>query len=557
MAIKNVFRSRRVVGIAIAAALVVGVTGCSTGTSSSSKSTILNVGGQADNLTRVFNPYLPDTAYSVGSAPSAGKGGMIYESLVQINYVKVGADIPWLAKSWKWASDNKSLTLNLQSGVTWTDGKPFSADDVVFSYELMKKFPALDTLGVNFDTITAKDPNTVVITFASPAEQDFTTLVSLAIVPQHIWSKVKDPTTYQDPNPVGTGPFALSTFSPQSYLLTKNKNYWQAGKPAIDGLRFIAYKDNQAQANALVQGQIDWAGAYIANAQQTYVSKNKNFNYWAPDVGQDGLIPNNDVFPFKGDPAVKQAISLAVDRQQIADSRSSHPATSQIGLPMPAFDSAIASAYKGLVFKQDKAAATKLLESDGWTKNGNGYYEKGGKELAFSISFPSAYTDIAAPAQVIVSQLKDVGIKVSIDGVAVTDINKMTSTGKFETTIGYPVDSAPTVYSFYNNIMNPAFYQPIGTETPTFQNIQRYQNPEAAKLLADYPLAATDDARAKIIAQLEGIWIKDLPMVTLFYWGYYGDWSTAKATGFPDQSNPYFAPNPNVVVATRIVPAGK
>jgi peptide/nickel transport system substrate-binding protein len=551
MALKNVFRSKRVISIALAGVLVAGVAGCSTDSSSSSSGTILNVGGQADNLTRVFNPYLPDTAYSLGSK------GMIYENLVQINYVKVGSDIPWLAKTWEWAADNKSVTFHLESGVKWADGKPFTAKDVVFSYELMKKFPALNTLGVDFDTIKASDDNTVVITFAQPSEQDFTTLVQLPIVSEHLWSKVKDPTTFQDSKPVGTGPFELSTFSPQSYLLTKNKDYWQPGKPAIDGLRFISYKDNQAQANALVQGQIDWAGTYIANAKETYLSKNKDFNYWAPDVGQDGLIPNNEVFPFKGDPAVKQAISLAVDRTQIADSRNSHPATSQIGLPMPAFQDAIASEYKGLDFKQDKAGAAKILEDDGWVKDSSGYYAKGGKELAFSISFPSAYTDIAAPAQVIVSQLKDAGMKVSIDGVAVTDINKMTASGKFETTIGYPVDSAPTVYSFYNNIMNPAYYKPIGTDTPTFQNIQRYQDPEAAKLLADYPNAATDADRKAIIAKLEGIWIKTLPMVTLFYWGYYGDWSTAKATGFPDESDPYFAPNPNVVVATRIKPAGK
>ena len=552
MAIKNVFRSKRIISIALAGVLVAGVAGCSSDSSSSSSGTILNVGGQADNLTRVFNPYLPDgTAYSLGSK------GMIYENLVQINYVKVGSDIPWLAKSWEWASDNKSITFHLQPGVKWADGKPFTAKDVVFSYELVKKYPALNTLGVDFDTIKASDDNTVVITFAEPSEQDFTTLVQLPIVSEHLWSKVKDPTTFQDSKPVGTGPFELSTFSPQSYLLTKNKDYWQAGKPAIDGLRFISYKDNQAQANALVQGQIDWAGTYIANAKETYLAKNKDFHYWAPDVGQDGLIPNNDVFPFKDDPAVKQAISLAVDRKQIADSRNSHPATSQIGLPMPAFEDAIASEYKGLNFTQDKAAATKILEDDGWVKDSSGYYAKNGKELAFSISFPSAYTDIAAPAQVIVSQLKDAGMKVSIDGVAVNDINKMTASGKFETTIGYPVDSAPTVYSFYNNIMNPAYYKPIGTDTPTYQNIQRYQNPEAAKLLADYPNAATDADRKAIIAKLEGIWIKTLPMVTLFYWGYYGDWSTAKATGFPDESDPYFAPNPNVVVATQIKPAGK
>jgi len=549
MAIKRL----RAVAVLAAGCLVAGVTAACGGGGSSAAGAdglVLNVAGQSDNLTRVFNPYLANTALSVGS------GGMIYEPLVEVNYVKVGDYIPWLAKSWAWTNGNKTLTLKLQHGVQWSDGKPFSSADVVFSYNLMKKYPALNLNGIDFDTVKAAGPDAVVLNFKQPAAQDFTTIVTLEIVSQHVWSKVSNPVTYQDKNPVGTGAFTLSKFSPQSYLLLKNPHYWQTGKPKIGGLRFIAYSDNQAQANALVQGKVDWAGTYIANYKQTYLSRSKDYHYWAPDVGMDGLIPNLDVFPLN-DLAIRKAISLAVDRQQLGDSRNSHPATSQIGLPMPAFKDAIAQQYQGMNFTQDKAAAIKLIEGDGYTKGNDGYYQKNGKKLAFSISFPSAYTDIAAPAQVLVSQLKDVGIKVTIDGVAVDDINKMTSTGKFMSTIGYPVDSAPTVYSFYHNIMDPEFYKPVGTPTPTYQNIERFQNATAKKLFQQYPLATTDAQRNAIIAQLEGIWIDNLPMITLFYWGYYGDWSTAKVTGFPSDSDPYFAPNPNPVVAVNLVPKGK
>jgi len=543
----------RAVALVAAAALVAGVTAACGGNGSSAAGAdgvILNVAGQSDNLTRVFNPYLANTALSVGS------GGMIYEPLVEVNYVKVGDYIPWLANSWAWTNGNKTLTLTLPHGVTWSDGKPFSSADVVFSYELMKKYPALNLNGIDFDTVKAAGPDSVVLNFKQPAAQDFTMIVTLEIVPQHIWSKVSNPLTYQDKNPVGTGAFTLSKFSPQSYLLVKNPHYWQKGKPKIGGLRFVAYSDNQAQANALVQGKVDWAGTYVANYKQTYLSRSKDYHYWAPDVGMDGLIPNLAVFPLN-DLAIRKAISLAVDRQQLGDSRNSHPATSQIGLPMPAFKDAIAPKYQGLNFTQDKAAAVKLIEDDGYTKGSDGYYQKNGKKLAFSISFPSAYTDIAAPAQVLVSQLKDVGIKVTIDGVAVDDINKMTGTGKFQSTIGYPLDSAPTVYSFYHNIMDPEFYKPIGTATTTYQNIERFQNATAKKLFQQYPLATTDAQRNAIIEQLEGIWIDNLPMITLFYWGYYGDWSTAKVTGFPSESDPYFAPNPNPVVAVNLVPKGK
>ncbi len=545
--------ARAVAGAALAVSAVLALSACGAGSSDSdAKGLVLNVGGQADNLTQVFNPYLPDTAQGLMNAGN-GKGGFIYEPLVQINYVDVGKDIPWLAKSWDWTDDNKTLTFHLQKGVKWSDGKAFSADDVIFSYELMKKYPALNTIGVDFDTITATDPSTVTMTFAMPSEQFFTRIVQMAIVSKHIWSKVKDPVKYEDKNPVGTGAFVLDKFTPQSILLKANPDYWQKGKPGIGGLRFIAYKDNPSQANALVQGDIDWAGAYIANAKSTYLSKSKDFHYWAPDVGMDGLIPNLEKWPLS-DLNVRQAISLGVNRDEVAASTDNHPATSVIGLPMPAFESSIAPDLKGVNFKQDVAAAKKKLTDAGYTMGSDGYFEKGGKTVEFSVSFPSAYTDIASRAQVLVSQLKDIGIKLTIDGVAVNDINKMTSSGNFESTIGYPVDSAPRAFSFYDNIMNPAYYHPTGEETPTYQNIERFQSPEAAALFEQYPNATTDAARQEIINKLEHIWVDNLPMITMFYWGYYGDWSTAKATGFASPDDPYFAPFPNEVVAVNLKP---
>lgn len=548
MATKTISRRNKLLGIVLATGLVIGVAGCSDKPSANkSEDLILNVGGQSDNLTQAFNPYLPNNALSLGS------GGMIYEKLVQINYVKVGHDIPWLAKTWKWTNDNKTLTLQLQQGVKFSDGKPFSSADVVFSYDLMKKFPALNSTGVDFETVKAVDENTVELDFKTPSQVNAPAILSQVIVPKHIWSKVKDPTKYADKDPVGSGPFTLSKFSPQSYLLVKNTDYWQTGKPKIGGIRFISYKDNPSQAQALVQGKIDWDGTYIANAKATYLDKNKNFHYWAPDVGMDGLIPNLDVWPLS-ELSVRKAISLGVDRVQIAASRDSHSATSQIGLPMPAFKDAIAPKYKDMNFTQDTKAANKLLTDDGFTKNGDGYYQKDGKEIAFKITVPSAYTDTVAPAQVLVSQLKDLGMRVTIDGVSVDSINDLTSTGKFQATIGYPVDSAPTVYSFYDNIMNPKYYKPVGEATPTLQNIDRFQNPEAQQLLEAYPNKATDVERSAIVEKLEGIWIENLPMITMFYWGYYGDYSTEKVTGFPTPENPYYAPNVNPVVAIRLVP---
>jgi peptide/nickel transport system substrate-binding protein len=543
---------RGVLAGALAGAGSVALFGCSpSGGGAGSDSATLTVAGQSDNLTQVFNPFVPNSAQGLTYA-GRGQGGFIYEPLVQINTVDIGKDIPWLAKSWAWSDGNRKLTLKLQSGVKWTDGTAFSADDVVFTYEMLKKYPAINLLGITFHTVTATSPTEIVFDFAIPSQQDFTNIVTAPIVSKHIWSKAGDPTTYTDKNPVGTGPFKLSTFSAQSFLLVRNEHYWQP-KAKIAALRFVAFKDNESMTNALVQGQADWGGTYIANADKTYLARNKHYNYWAPIAGTDGLIPNLTRWPLS-DLQVRKAISYGVNRKQVGAATGSPPATSVTGLPMPAYTSSISPAYRNVNFTQDTAKAHTTLTDAGYRKESDGYYHKDGKRLEFSISFPSAYTDIAARVQVLVSQLKDIGIKLNIDTTTVTDIGDITARGDFDSTMGYPVDSAPRAFSYYNDTINPNLAYPIGKATPSKQNIERFKNPEAAALFKEYPEASTDAQRQQILDKLETVFVDNLPWIPMFYWGSYGNWSTVKATGFPTPQNPYFTPVPNPVVALRLKP---
>ncbi len=544
-------------GAAAAAVLITvsacaGAGGSTGGVSGTGSGTILTVAGEAVGMTRVFNPYLPTSAWELaGNDVSSGNSsGFVYEPLAQVDYVRSNYVIPWLAKSWAWSDGNKTLTFHLQQGVTWTDGKPFSSADVVFSYELMKKFPALNGAGIQFQTVSAPNSSTVVLTFASAQEQNFDAIASLVIVPEHIWSKVKNPATYADPNPVGTGPFVLSSFSPQSYLLTKNPHYWQKGKPTIGGLRFVAYSDNETQANAITEGQVDWAADYLPDAQTTYLNRNKDNHYWVPEAGSDGLIPNLDTFPLS-DLQVRRAISVGINRGAIAAARNSPPATNVTGLPVPSFNSIIMPQYQNDNFSQNVGEAKRILAADGWKLGSDGYYQKNGRELSFSISFPSAYTDIAAAASVLVQELKQIGIKMTISTVPASEINTLTGLGKFESTMGYPVAYVPTAWSFYSEQMDPQFYQPIGKNIPTYEDIERFNDPAAAKLFAEYPTASPAQ-QTKIVTQLEGIWAAELPVITMIYWGDYAEWNSSKVTGWATAADPYFMPSPNEVVALRL-----
>ncbi|HEY4022199.1 MAG TPA: ABC transporter substrate-binding protein [Pseudonocardiaceae bacterium] len=540
-----------VAAVTVAAA---GIAGCSGGSGASTSGVILTVaGGPSGPIQRIFNPYLPTSAYDVGS------GGMIYEPLAAQNTLKPNDFVPWLAASWAWSNDNKTFTMQIRKNVKWTDGTPLTNADVVYSFQLMKQYPALNLAGVYFQTVTATANNSVTMTFDQPYAQKIDVLLNQFIVPQHIWSKIADPTSWADPNPVGTGPLMLSTFSAQSYLLVKNPNYWQPGKPAIGGMQFVSERDNTGVSLALAQGQLDWAGVFIPNAQSAYTSKSPNNHIFWPTVGTDGLITNQQSAPFN-DLAVRKAVSLGVDRNQIANANQGLPATSVTGLPMPLYADAIAPDLKGVNFKQDTAQAKQILQQDGYTMDGNGYFAKNGQELSFAITDPSSYTEQIAEAQVIVSQMKDIGIKVSINGVTTESINTLTGKGNFQASLGYPIATQTTEFDIYDTWMNPVYSAPIGTLIPTYQNIERWTDPQTAQLFNQYPSLTDPAQQQQILYQFQHTMANDLPIIPFTYFADYTEYSTAKVTGWPTEQNPYATPNPggtgSVLVVVNLKPVG-
>jgi peptide/nickel transport system substrate-binding protein len=539
------------IAAAVSIALVTALAACSDTGTPDSDGLIINTAITGGDFQDVFNPYLPTSGTQANRF-------MIYEPLVQVNKITAEDYKPWLASKWDWSEDSKTLTFTLQDGVKWTDGKPFTSADVVYTYQTLKDTPALNINGLDFASVTADGDNKVVFTFDVNGRPAFPKLSNTEIVPQHIYSTKGDLTTFDDPDPIGTGPFVFdkASFSPQSYTILKNKDYWQKGKPEIGGIRVIGYKDNTAVAAALLQGDVDWSSAYIANIDETFTAKGPQFQHFWPVIGSDGLITNNAAFPFD-DPVIRQATSLAINRKQVADSANRPAATSMAGLPMPLFEKAIADKFKDKVYTFDVDGAKKLIEGQGYALGSDGYYAKDGKTLGFTITIPSAYTEQVAAAQIIQANLKDVGMKVEVNGVSVDAIDPLTTKGDYDATIGYPIDEYTTVYGLYNAWMNPKYYVPVGTVDQTKQNIERWNDPATAQFFADYENATTDDERNAAIEGLEGAFIEGQPWLILSYYQAYADWNDTKVTGFPTDDNPYWRGDPNPVVALELKPTGK
>src|SRR5438477_3610144 len=275
-------------------ALVVGLAATATacGGSKSSKkssggSTAVTISNeQGSTWTCGFNPFNNDVNFlSVGT---------VYEVLTFVNGLQSGKTTNWLASSYAWSNGNKTLTFTIRPGVKWTDGKPLTADDVVFTFQLLKKNPGLD---LNADwavlkTVT-KNGNKVVFNFKTSAVPYFYYIGGQTpIVPKHIWQSIPNPVTYKDTKPVGSGPFEMGSCSPQVIKYTKNPGYWQKGLPKIETVYYPAFTSNDPANQQLASGKAQWGSQFIPNIDKYYLKKSPNNHYWFPPLVNVSIFVN-------------------------------------------------------------------------------------------------------------------------------------------------------------------------------------------------------------------------------------------------------------------------
>src|SRR4051812_24123774 len=179
---------------------------------------------------RNFNPFMTQARMDLTN-------GAIYEPLMIYTTAGKGHRYPWLATGVRWTNHNKTVLVRLRSGVKWSDGKPFGPADVVFTFNYGKKYAVADETGLmqkrQITSVRQVGKNQVAFTFKTVNTTVLPQLLSTntMIIPQHIWSKIKNPGSWANVNPVGTGPFArVIKFSSQVYILGKNPYYWQKGK---------------------------------------------------------------------------------------------------------------------------------------------------------------------------------------------------------------------------------------------------------------------------------------------------------------------------------------
>jgi peptide/nickel transport system substrate-binding protein len=543
---------RRFVAIAAAGLLAAGVAACSSSSSTpaassgskttpaaaSSGATLVMESSPETTITQNFNPYTTTAAiYGMGA------DGLIYEPLIQFDVAAPPTYYPYLATSFTWGNGGKAITFAIRQGVKWNNGTPLTPADVAFTFNLLKSNTAMNLDGLTISSVSTSG-NNVTLTFPTSQYANLQNIAGTAILPEAIWSKVGTPTSYTDPNPVGTGPYELSSFTPQGFTLKANPGYWQSSMVHVPKVYFPVYTSNTGALSALYSNQIDWTGNFIPGLQQQFVDTSPStHHYWEAPGSTNALFPNLNTWPTNQLP-VRQAISAAINRTLIASEGEAgleNPVLNATGLTLPTF-----AAWSGPVASltnsatADPSSAESILTKAGYTKGSNGYFEKGGKTLALTIVDPAAYTDYAADDSLVAQELKAAGIDATFDGIAVTTWDSDIADGDFQLSMHW-ASGGISPYNMYNNWLNST----LGTGNNASGDYERLNNSTIDTELGALGASETTAEQTTALVPLEQYVAQNLPIIPVTTASDWFEYNSQHYTGWPTQANPYDSGQPS------------
>jgi peptide/nickel transport system substrate-binding protein len=516
-----------------------------------------------------FNPYT-----STASPAGAFVRGAFYEPLIISTVAGGGRQYPWLAKSWKWSNGNKTLTLNIAKGVKWSDGKPLTSADVVYSLTAGRQSSTMDMIGLtrpdtNIASIAAKGPYKVVINLKTVDSQFIAAVLNgQFVVPKHIWSKVADPATFTNSNPVGSGPFnRIARFTTQDYVLNKNPNYWRKGQPRIACVEYVQATSNDAALLLIQSGQVDWTHNFVPNVDKAYGAKDPAHFHWFYETAAYpiSVVVDDTKYPYSI-VAFRKAISLAIDRKTVSKlgEYGYAPATDALGLNgiFPTWESPAIKKQAAAAAAYNPAKAKTMLQGAGFTYKGNTLVDPHGNPVSLDIHVISGWSDWVASNQIITKNLQAIGIdsKVALE----PDWNSWypnASSTKFPSLL-WQVASQGSPFGFFDANMSTNKFTPSGEDATNTGNWAHYSNSKATVLLNQWKASLNVAKQHAIANQLAQLFLQDQPIVPLFVGPKWSTYSTKYFHCFASPKNfyadPIFADAPdNILSLTRICPGGQ
>ena len=392
-----------------------------------------------------------------------------------------------LAESWETSDDQLTWTFSLREGVTFHDGSEFDSADVVYSYnriideELSNSFRFQ-----NVASVEAPDPQTVVITLSQPTPNLLERIGSfkgMAILPENAAEDL-DLTTEAN----GTGPFRLESSNATSTELTAYEDYW-GGAPSINGIEFRYITEPAAALTALQNGEVQWTDNVPPQQIESLEGDDSVELRTTPSVDYWYMSMNLTRPPFDN-PDVRRAISLAVDREAVAEAAWFGAAqANQTAIPEDSF-----FYYDYAPFDHDPEEARRVLQGAGVQT-----------PLQMGLMVTDEFPETVTAAQVIAGQLEEVGVEVNIETLDFATWLDRQGAGDFD-----------AFYLGWLGNLDPAAYYQEQHQTDGPNNYQGYSNPEVDRLLQEAAGQTDEAARKELYDQAAKIIVDDVSYLYLY-----------------------------------------
>lgn len=516
-----------------------------------------------------------------GTNRNQGMHQAVWEPLFILNY-ETGEIQPYLGESFTPNEDLDVWTLQIREGVSWADGELFTADDVVFTINLLL---GDETQSLNeaanmqqwVESVEKIDDLTVQFNLVSPNPRfqlDYFSVRiwgSVVMLPEHVWEG-RDPFTFEnyDPDqgwPLGTGAYRLVSASENEFIYERRDDWWGAevgipemgisGLPAPEYLVWVVTGTEENKVQLASNQELDSVMDVTLGAYEAIWSRNPNISAWHDDMPFSWLDPcprqlsiNTMNAPWDT-PGMRRALNYMIDRNQVIEVAyegiTVHSQTMfvEYGGMMPYIEALVAD---GLSFsaEADVAAGQALMEEHGFSLNSDGFYERDGEVASLEIQVHEGFIEKRRIAAVVVEQLRNAGVDASQRNVAAGTWEDNKAFGNYEGVLDW--DSCASVNEPWGsmNRYTSQFQRDIGERAPGNNNHVRWHGEAAdrySEIVAEIGgLPLGDPQIVDMVTEAMALLYEEMPIIPITQAAKLVPFDTTYWTGWPTAENNYNHP---------------
>jgi peptide/nickel transport system substrate-binding protein len=496
------------------------------------------IGGFGSSLQPDFNPFdEPENTETGGTS-------LLYLPLAAYNSLN-STYTDYLATGVKIVSP-REVVFTLRKGVRWSNGQPVTPADVKFSFELLKKYPTLDTTSIwQYLRSVSTTRSKVIFKLTSPNSQIAPVLAVIPVVPPSAWASV-DPVTFTNSSPkVVDGPYRLGSVSSIKAVYTKNRKYYAASTmtEAPDTVEALPQVPGATQILQMEQGvfDINQVNDFDRGGFRTdWVDKDRATNkFWAvPGDATLTMYMNLTEAPFNN-PTFRQALSYGIDRSaasRAANVNGYEPPAAQTGLTSVNSNLLPSSIPHHGMVAYSPAKARALFKRAGYRYSGGKLIGPNGQPVTFTLNTVQGFVDWLGAANTVVSDMASLGITVDLQQVQAPSAIGDLASGQFQTALWFGDLNGSPFYDL-NNMLAGSLTAPVGK--PAAGDYGRFNSARVNTLLHDVAAAPSTLRQDLDLGRVASIVYNQAPTIQLLDEDLTIAYSTRSYTGYPDAADPY------------------